>query len=136
MRHLILLILLYAGTSPVLAAEPFEHQHSQWDALLEKHVVWIDNGHASQVDYSTLKKERALLTSYLKVLSAVGKQTYDRWNREQQLAFLINAYNAYTVELILTRYPDLNSIKDLGSLFSSPWKKTILLTTGGETQPG
>jgi hypothetical protein len=38
------------------------------------------------------------------------------------MAFLINAYNAFTVELILTRYPKLESIKDLGSVFQSPWK--------------
>ena len=38
------------------------------------------------------------------------------------MAFLINAYNAFTVELILTKYPELASIKDLGSAFSSPWK--------------
>ena len=31
--------------------------------------------------------------------------------------------NAFTVELILTRYPDVNSIKDLGSFFTSPLKK-------------
>ena len=37
-------------------------------------------------------------------------------------AFLINAYNAFTVELILTRYPKLASIGDLGSLLQNPWK--------------
>jgi hypothetical protein len=34
---------------------------------------------------------------------------------------LINAYNAYTVELILTKYPKLESIRDLGSLVTKPW---------------
>ncbi|MEO8993763.1 MAG: DUF547 domain-containing protein, partial [Rhodanobacter sp.] len=34
----------------------------------------------------------------------------------------INAYNAFTVQLVLTGWPRLASIKDLGSLFSSPWK--------------
>jgi hypothetical protein len=38
------------------------------------------------------------------------------------MAFLINAYNAFTVELILTRWPKLESIKDLGSFLQSPWK--------------
>ena len=37
------------------------------------------------------------------------------------MAFLINAYNAFTVELILTRYPKLDSIRDLGSLLTKPW---------------
>jgi Protein of unknown function, DUF547 len=34
----------------------------------------------------------------------------------------MNAYNAATVELILTKYPNLDSIKDLGSLLANPWK--------------
>jgi hypothetical protein len=46
------------------------------------------------------------------------------------MAFLINAYNAFTVELILTAYPKLKSIKDLGSLLQSPWKKKFFTLLG------
>ncbi|MES9859019.1 MAG: DUF547 domain-containing protein [Sedimenticola sp.] len=132
MRHSILLtsLLLTLFSLAATATEAFDHQHSQWNALLERHVTLIESGHASQVDYRSLKKEWTLLTSYLTALSAVDQQTYDAWNREQQLAFLINTYNAYTVELILSRYPDLDSIKDLGSLFSSPWKKVFFSLLG------
>lgn len=42
------------------------------------------------------------------------------------MAFLINAYNAATVALILTRYPELDSIKELGSLLRSPWKRRFV----------
>jgi hypothetical protein len=52
--------------------------------------------------------------------------------KPQRLAFLINAYNAWTVELILTKYPDLESIKDLGSVFQSPWKKKFFRLLGQE----
>ena len=48
------------------------------------------------------------------------------------MAFLINAYNAFTIELILTKYPDVKSIKDLGSTFSSPWKKSFFKLLGEE----
>jgi Protein of unknown function, DUF547 len=48
------------------------------------------------------------------------------------MAFLINAYNAFTVELILTKYPGLASIKDLGSMFSSPWKPKWIPLLGGK----
>jgi hypothetical protein len=48
------------------------------------------------------------------------------------MAFLINAYNAFTVELILTKYPALVSIKDLGSVFSSPWKPKWIQLLGGK----
>jgi hypothetical protein len=53
-----------------------------------------------------------------------------RLAKAERQAFLINAYNAFTVELILTRYPDLKSIKDLGSLLSSPWKPKWITLLG------
>ena len=54
--------------------------------------------------------------------SAVTPAQFAALAREQQMAFLINAYNGFTVELILTKYPRLESIKDLGSFLQSPWK--------------
>ena len=67
--------------------------------------------------------DRAALSAYLGRLSSVSAAGYAGFAPAQQMAFLINAYNAFTVELILTRYPKLDSIKDLGSLFQSPWKR-------------
>jgi hypothetical protein len=46
------------------------------------------------------------------------------------MAFLINAYNAFTVELILGRYPKLESIKDLGGFLSTPWKPKFIALLG------
>ena len=46
------------------------------------------------------------------------------------ISFLINAYNAFTVQLILTKYPDLKSIKDTGGTFSSPWKQKFFKLFG------
>lgn len=34
-------------------------------------------------------------------------------------------YNAYTIDFVLSEYPNIDSIKELGSLFSSPWKKKL-----------
>jgi hypothetical protein len=48
------------------------------------------------------------------------------------MAFLINAYNAYTVEKILTRYPDLKSIRDFGTVFGNPWKDRFFRLLGRE----
>jgi hypothetical protein len=70
------------------------------------------------------------LQNYLKKLSAVSQKDFDSWNNDEQLAFLINAYNGWTVKLILSRYPDLESIKDLGSFFQSPWKKKFFTLFG------
>lgn len=50
-------------------------------------------------------------------------------------AFLVDAYNAFTVELVLTKYPALKSIKGLGSLFGSPWKPQWVPLLGGRVSP-
>ena len=46
------------------------------------------------------------------------------------MAFLINAYNAFTVEKILTRYPELRSIRDFGKLFGNPFKDEFFTLFG------
>lgn len=111
-------------------AHAFDHTHARWDTLLKQHVRVAAHGNASSVDYTALKKQGAQLRSYLDSLSAVTERDYASWSREDRLAFLINAYNAFTVELVLTAYPDLASIKDLGSLLRSPWKREFFTLLG------
>ena len=127
MRKLLLTLLILL--LPGLAQAAFDHSHAQWDALTKKHVLWLAGGHASQVDYRGFKADRNELKSYLDGLSAVTQSQYDGWKKPEKLAFLINAYNAYTVELILTKYP-VKSIKELGSLVTSPWKKRFFSLLG------
>jgi hypothetical protein len=104
------------------AAQAFDHAHAGWTALLRKHVRVQRGGQATQVAYAGFAADRAALKAYLDSLSAVTPAAFAAWPKAERAAFLMNAYNAFTVELILTRYPDLKSIKDLGSLLSSPWK--------------
>ena len=101
-----------------------------WNLLVKNNVHWNLNRTASQVNYAGFQKTHDFLKRYLFSLSAVTRTEFDTFRREQQLAFLINAYNAFTVELILTEYPEVTSIKELGSLFSSPWKKKFFLLLG------
>lgn len=100
--------------------------HSNWDRLLESHVVLINEGRSTAVDYEGLAMQQDVLKRYLESLSAVKKNAFEQWTKSEQLAFLINAYNAWTVELVLSRYPDLTSIKDIGGFFSSPWTKAFI----------
>jgi hypothetical protein len=116
---------------PPAASAAFDHGHAAWTVLLKRHVVLIDGGKASQVDYAGLAQERSALQTYLDSLSAVPRVQFDSWSKSQQLAFLINAYNAFTVELILGHYPDLKSIRDLGNIvFNSPWKQEFFTLFG------
>ena len=111
-------------------AEAFDHSHAAWTALLKKHVVPIAGGKSSKVRYGALAIDRPALKAYLAALSSVGAPAFDVFGKAQQMAFLINAYNAFTIELILTRYPKLVSIKDLGSLVQSPWKQKFVPLLG------
>ena len=106
---------------PLAKAQSFDHSHAAWTALLKKHVVLQGGGKASQVRYAGMAGDRAALKAYLAQLSAVSPSGYEAFSKPQQQAFLINAYNAFTVELILTKYPKLESIKDLGGLLTKPW---------------
>jgi Protein of unknown function, DUF547 len=114
------------------AAQAFDHGHGAWTVLLRKHVVPLQGGQASQLRYAGMAADRTALKAYLDSLSALSLASFDGLTKPQQMAFLINAYNAYTVELILTRYPKLASIKDLGSLFQSPWKPKFVPLLGGK----
>lgn len=125
---LVLLLLLSTVYSAVSMAQ--ETLHQPWQTLLAQHVKPINNGHSSQVDYAGMKMDRAQLKAYLAALGSVDKNVFAQWSAPKQLAFLINAYNAWTVEFILTAYPDLASIKDLGSFFSSPWSKKFIPLLG------
>lgn len=123
---LLLTLLLSCG----VASAAFDQRHTAWDALVRKHVVPIDNGLATQVHYAAFKRERVQLKGYLDALSAVTQAEFNGWSKPDQLAFLINAYNAFTVELILTRYPELESIQDFGKFFNNPWKKKFFTLFG------
>lgn len=129
-RWLAILALLLV---PAAAGAAFDQDHRTWTELLRRHVVVTDDGSASKVRYAGFARDRAALGAYLGALSRVTPQEFAAWTREQQLAFLVNAYNAFTVELILTRYPDLKSIRDLGNIvFNSPWKKKFFTLLGRE----
>lgn len=112
------------------AATAFDHGHGAWEQLLRQHVVVAADGNSSAVRYAGMKRQQAALRAYLDTLAGVTPEAYEQWSRPQRLAFLINAYNAWTVELILTRYPGLKSIKDLGSFLESPWKKKFVRLLG------
>jgi Protein of unknown function, DUF547 len=90
--------------------------HRLYAELLKRHVK---NG---VVDYQGFKNDEPKLDRYLKVLASTDTAGLPR---NDQFSFYVNAYNAWTIKLILSDYPGIKSIKDLGSFFKSPWKKKI-----------
>ena len=81
-------------------------------------MVLLDGGKASAVRYPDIAQERAALKAYLSGLSAVTRDEFETWPRDERMAFLINAYNAFTVEKILTRYPDIASCSKRGAAWT------------------
>jgi len=121
-------LALFVAALPAQAQ--FDHTHAAWSALLKKHVVVLNDGRASQVRYGDFAKDRPALKSYLDSVSKVGESEFKAWSKPQQMAFLINTYNAYTIEKILTRWPDLKSIRDFGTVFGNPWKDKFFTLFG------
>jgi hypothetical protein len=121
---------LLALGAAAASAQGFDQSHQAWTALLNKHVVPISEGRASQLDYAGMAKDRAALKAYLQTLSAVPEAAFKGWSKPQRIAFLINAYNAFTVEKILTRYPDIGSIWDFGKIFGNPFKDEFFTLFG------
>jgi hypothetical protein len=107
----------------------FDHEHGVWTELLQQYVT--NDGGISQVDYRALLDEEVKLNGYLESLSRVSRAEFDGWTEDQRLAFLINAYNGFTVRLVMDHFP-VKSIKDIGGWFSSPWKKRFFQLLGDE----
>lgn len=130
MKIFFIFLVLLTAAFGAQAQSTFDHSHAAWSNLLKKNVAWAANGNSSLVDYAGFKNDQVKLNAYLAQLSAVKEAEFKSWTNSQQQAFLLNAYNAQTVKLILSKYPNLKSIKDLGSLLSSPWSKPLFPLLG------
>lgn len=93
-----------------------EHvSHSNWDALLNRHVT-----SEGKVNYDGFKSDLAKLDQYLKLIA--NNEANTGWSQVEQKAFWLNAYNAWTIKLVLERYP-VGSIKDVSA---KPWDKRFV----------
>ena len=127
MKRILLATITLLATGAALA---FDHTYAAWDALLKKHVTYIEGGNASRVSYAGFMKDHAALKSVLADDQKVTRAEFDGWSKPQQEAFLINMYNGETIEKILTRYPDIKSIRDFGTVFGNPWKDKFFTLFG------
>lgn len=103
-------------------SQAFDHSHSKLDGVLRKYVA------NKKVDYAGLKKDQGPLSSYLNSVSGVNETEFKKWNDKQELAFLINLYNAATLKLVVDHYP-VKSIKKIGGL-KGPWKQKVVNVFG------
>lgn len=121
MLALLATLLLAPQVAPPAAVPTpaFDHSHAAWTALLRAHVE------PRGVDYGGFKHDLDQLEAYLHALEAVTPAQLAAFTREQRFAFWIDAYNAYTVHLVASKYP-VPSIRNLGTLFQKVWDKEFV----------
>lgn len=90
---------------------PFSHQ--AWDDLLKKYVT-----SSGRVNYAGIKKDLSKLNGYLQDLQNNPPQ--NDWPKNKAMAYWINAYNTFTVKLIVDNYPVASITKLEGG---KPWDK-------------
>jgi hypothetical protein len=111
-------------------AGSFDQEHAAWTGVLQKYQT-----DAGLVRYKQLKADAAAkahpFNGYLESLAKLTRAEFDGFAKNDKIAFLINAYNAYTVKLIVDNYP-VESIKKIGGLFTKPWDVEFFSLLGGQ----
>jgi hypothetical protein len=121
-KHLLLTLLLCISAQTVSAAR---FDHVIWDGLLREHVYMINQGKASQVNYAGFALNHGQLQKYLRQISAIRESDFLAWDKSEQLAFLINTYNAFTVEMILRSYSSIATLRAF-SPATIHWKSRLI----------
>jgi len=106
MRYIFVFLLWSIGQTS--EAQP---DFKAWDTFLKKYV-----SATGDVDYKSIKANKKELDAITKTFSATS--VLPSWSKSDQLTFWINAYNAFTIDLIINNYP-LKSIQGLDG--GKPW---------------
>ena len=93
----------------------FDKTHAGLTKIISTTVV------ESGVKYPELKKQHSALKDYLTELALVKESEFKKWKEADQLSFLINLYNASTLNVVLEHYP-IKSFKDEVGGKEGPWK--------------
>jgi len=123
------LVVAAFGPPPVVMAEAYAEEasgvsfdHTKLDAVLKKHV-----DEAGLINYGGVRKDIEQLDGYIATLADAP---LDEMGRDEKVALLINAYNAFTLKLIAEHYPSIDSIRDIPE--AQRWK-SVRWNVGGNT---
>ncbi len=98
----------------VAQTTPLEYQ-----AYADVLATYVDE--QGLVNYSALQADRQLLDQSVQALGAIPQTTYTQWPDAEKIAFLINAYNALTLQSIIDQSPIKQSIRDIPGVWK--WRK-------------
>ena len=118
---------LWDAWLPYDAESRIEVDHTAWDTILERYLITDDRSGVNLFAYSLVTSEdKSTLETYIRTLEAVA---VERLNRDEQMAYWINMYNAVTVAVVLDHMP-VKSIRDIslgGGLFTrGPWDAAVV----------
>ncbi|PIQ99804.1 MAG: DUF547 domain-containing protein [Nitrospinae bacterium CG11_big_fil_rev_8_21_14_0_20_45_15] len=124
----IMILLVSSFTVNSVQAKGFDF--SEWDSILKENVSTkiIREIPLNVLDYKKLKYN-SQLKNLLQRLENTDISNLKK--REEVLAFWINVYNILAVKMVLDHYP-VKSIKDIGSIFRSVWKRPAGKVAGEE----
>ena len=106
MRSFLLIVISLVSISSSLSA--FDKTYTDYNQVIN------DNVKNGRVDYPQIRKDIHNLVRFLNEASRVSREEFGGWHQNEQLAFLINYYNAATIKLVLDNYP-IKSVKDIRS---------------------
>ena len=103
--------------------------HQKWQDIIDRYLDVSAEDQVYRFDYGGISSDdKGKLESYIADLSGIDPRDY---NKDEQLAYWINLYNALTVDLVVSKYP-VSSIKNIRSFssFFGPWNRKIARVAG------
>ncbi|MBC85935.1 MAG: DUF547 domain-containing protein [Bdellovibrionaceae bacterium] len=111
----------------------FDHSYADVNDFLGKYVQTSNDKTKTYVNYTGIDKSKLDLI-VKEMLQPSHSQVMVSFTPKERLAYFVNLYNILTIQLIVENYSEIkensNSIKELGGLFSSPWKKKFFTLFG------
>ena len=142
MKKLLLPLLILPAVIPTTALANIIFQETNITTLTQKIVVNDTSSNYQNynnvlqtyvsdrglVNYQQLQANRQELDRFNQSFAMVSPETYNSWSEPEKLAFLINAYNSFTLQSIIDQNPLKKSIRDI----SGVWKRRKFAIAGME----
>ncbi|MDJ0898097.1 MAG: DUF547 domain-containing protein [Xenococcus sp. MO_188.B8] len=142
MKKLLLPLLILPAVIPTTALANIISQETNITTLTQKIVVNDTSSNYQNynnilqsyvsdrglVNYQQLQANRQELDRFNQSFAMVSPETYNSWSEEEKLAFLINAYNSFTLQSIIDQNPLKKSIRDIPGV----WKRRKFAIAGME----
>lgn len=101
-------------------SESFDHSYSSYSKILKNYI--IEREGETRILYSKLKKNPKILISTVTEFEKVTFENYEKWSKNKQFAFLLNAYNLYVLGMVVKFFP-ITSVNDVKGFFDNKNKE-------------